>query len=339
MFRLDTLHRSLPARSLPAIAALGLVTAFAAPERAVAQEAPVRVLATVEMIADVARNVAGACAEVEALLGPGVDPHYYSATASDVTRLGAADLILYVDFALEEQLAAVLERLSARRPTIGLLAATFDPGELLDDPDEPGQVDPHVWMDARLWARTAPVIGEAIAEQRPDCAGEIAENVDAYTMQLEALADWAGESIATIPQDQRRLVTAHDAFEYFANAYGMEASEAIEGISTASEASIGDIREVADYVIEHNVRAVFVETTVSPRTIEALVQEVRARGAEIAIGGELYSDAMGEPGTPGGTYIGMIYENVMTITQALGGTPAPLPEALAGWAREWDIAP
>lgn len=325
------------ARSLPVIAAIGLVAAFAAPERAVAQEAPVRVLATVEMIADVARNVAGACAEVEALLGPGVDPHYYSATASDVTRLGEADLILYVDFALEEQLAAVLERLSARRPTIGVLAAALDPADLLDDPDEPGQIDPHVWMDARLWAQIAPVIGDAVVEQRPDCADEIAANVEAYTVQLQALADWAGESIATIPQDQRRLVTAHDAFEYFANAYGMEASEAIEGISTASEASIGDIREVADYVIEHNVRAVFVETTVSPRTIEALVQEVRARGAEIAIGGELYSDAMGEPGTPGGTYIGMIFENVMTITQALGGTPAPLPEALADWAQEWGI--
>jgi manganese/zinc/iron transport system substrate-binding protein len=337
MIRPETARWPLAARSLPAIAAISLVTAFAAPERAVAQEAPVRVLATVEMIADVARNVAGTCAEVEALLGPGVDPHYYSATASDVTRLGEADLILYVDFALEEQLAAVLERLSARRPTIGLLAAAFNPGELLDDPDEPGRIDPHVWMDARLWARIAPVIGEAIAEQRPDCAEEIAENVDAYTVQLEALADWAGESIATIPQDQRRLVTAHDAFEYFAAAYGMEASEAIEGISTVAEASIGDIREVADYVIGNGVRAVFVETTVSPRTIEALVQEVRARGAEIEIGGELYSDAMGEPGTPGGTYIGMIFENVMTITPALGGTPAPLPEALEEWAREWDI--
>jgi len=304
----------------------------------VAAQEPVRVLATVEMIADVARNVAGPCAEVEALLGPGIDPHYYSATASDVTRLSQADLILYVDFALEEQLAAVLERLSARLPAIGVLAAAIDPAELLDDPDDPGQIDPHVWMDASLWAQIAPVIGDAIAEQRPGCADDIAARVDAYTIKLGALYDWAGESIATIPQDQRRLVTAHDAFEYFANAYGLEASEAIEGISTASEASIGDIRQVADYVIENNVGAVFVETTVSPRTIEALVQEVRARGAEIEIGGELYSDAMGEPGTIGGTYIGMIYENTMTITRALGGTPAPLPEALADWAREWDIA-
>jgi len=255
-----------------------------------------------------------------------------------VTRLSRADLILYVDFALEEQLAAVLERLSTRLPTIGVLAAGLDQADLIDDPEEAGQVDPHVWMDASLWARIAPVIGDAVVEQRPGCAEDISARVDAYTVQLQALYDWAGESIATVPQGQRRLVTAHDAFEYFAKAYGMEASEAIEGISTASEASIGDIRELADYVIDNNVGAVFVETTVSPRTIEALVQEVRARGASMEIGGELYSDAMGEPGSIGGTYIGMIYENVVTITQALGGTPAALPEALADWAREWDIA-
>ena len=334
--RASTLRSTGAAIAFCSAALLAMSGPLSAP--AEAQGEPVRVLATVEMIADVARNVAGSCAEVEALLGSGVDPHDYIATASDVTRLSTADLILYVDFALEEQLAAVLERLSARIPTIGVLAAALDPEDLLDDPAEPGQVDPHVWMDASLWARIAPVIGDAVVEQRPDCADAIAAHVDAYTVQLQALYDWAGESIATIPQDQRRLVTAHDAFEYFANAYGMEASEAIEGISTASEASIGDIREVADYVIDNNVAAVFVETTVSPRTIEALVQEVRARGNRIEIGGELYSDAMGEPGTVGGTYIGMIYENTVTITQALGGTPAALPEALADWAREWDIA-
>ncbi len=339
----DTIKSAPPSlnftRTLPALFALALAAATAIPERVEAQEEPVRVLATVEMIADVARNVAGPCAEVEALMGSGIDPHEYNATASDVTRLSAAEMILYVDFALEEQLAAVLERLSARLPTIGVLGAAIDPQELLDDPADPGQIDPHIWMDASLWARIAPVIGDAIAEQRPDCADDIAARVDSYGAQLRALYDWAGESIATIAQDQRRLVTAHDAFEYFASAYGLEASEAIEGISTASEASIGDIRALADYVIENNVGAVFVETTVSPRTIEALVQEVRAQGAEIAIGGALYSDAMGEAGTVGGTYIGMIYQNTTTITRALGGTPAPLPEALADWAREWEIAP
>lgn len=311
--------------------------AMAAPVSA-QEEPPLQVLATVGMIADVAANVAGECASVEALLGPGVDPHYYSATPSDVRRLGEAELILYVDRALEEQLAAVLERFAQRTPTIGVLAAALGEEDLIEDPQEAGAVDPHVWMDVSRWARIVPVIEAAIAEQRPACAEGLAERAAAYTAELEALHAWVGESIATIPQERRLLVTAHDAFGYFADAYGMEASEAIEGISTASEASIADIREVADFVVERGVPAVFVETTVSPRTIEALVQEVRARGAEVTIGGALHSDAMGAVGTVGETYIGMIYENTMIIVEALGGTPAPLPEALAALAARADAA-
>lgn len=318
---------------------MGSACAFALAAPVSAQEGPpLRVLATVGMIADVAANVGGACASVEALLGPGVDPHYYSATPSDVRRLGEAELILYVDTALEEQLAAVLERFAQRTPTIGVLAAALGEDDLLEDPEEAGAVDPHVWMDVSRWARIVPVIEAAIAEQRPACAAGLAERAAAYTAELEALHAWVGESIATIPEERRLLVTAHDAFGYFADAYGMEASEAIEGISTASEASIADIREVADFVVERGVPAVFVETTVSPRTIEALVQEVRARGAEVAIGGALHSDAMGAAGTIGETYIGMIYENTMIIVEALGGTPAPLPEALAAFAARAGVA-
>ena len=156
---------------------------------------------------------------------------------------------------------------------------------------------------------------------------------------LQALYDWAGESIATVPQGQRRLVTAHDAFEYFAKAYGMEASEAIEGISTASEASIGDIRELADYVIDKQCRRRLRRRPPSPRArsrrwCRKCVHAVQAwRSAVSSI-----PTRWVKPGSIGGTYIGMIYENVVTITQALGGTPAALPEALADWAREWDIA-
>ena len=293
------------------------------------------------MIADVARNVAGSCAEVEALLGPGVDPHDYIATASDVTRLSRADLILYVDFALEEQLAAVLERLSTRLPTIGVLAAGLDQADLIDDPEEAGQVDPHVWMDASLWARIAPVIGDAVVEQRPGCAEDISARVDAYTVQLQALYDWAGESIATVPQGQRRLVTAHDAFRVFRpRRTAWRRVRPSKGISTASEASIGDIRELADLRDRQQVSAPSSSRPPSPRARSRRWCRGSALHAVQAwkIGGELYSDAMGEPGGIGETYIGMIYENVVTITQALGGTPAALPEALADWAREWDIA-
>jgi manganese/zinc/iron transport system substrate-binding protein len=193
-------------------------------------------------------------------------------------------------------------------------------------------------MDVSRWARIAPVIAGAIAEQRPDCAAGMAANLEVFSAQMAALHGWVGLAIAAIPEGNRMLVTAHDAFYYFADAYGIEASEAIEGISTASEASIGDIREVADFVIENRVPAVFVETTVSPRTIEAMVAEVRARGHDVVIGGELFSDAMGDEGTPEGTYIGMIRANTVTITEALGGTVPDWPEALQNWAVQWRIA-
>ncbi len=313
-----------------------LTLAMAAP--AAADEAPLRVLATVGMLADVAAEVGGACVTVETLIAPDVDPHEYSARPSDIRRLEAAELILYVDFALEEQLATALERFSERVPTLGVLGATFEPDELRADPDAPQAIDPHVWMDARKWSRIAVPIADAIAAARPDCAEATAANAEDYMAQLDALHGWMAEAIATIPEGRRLLVTAHDAFEYFAAAYGMEASEAIEGISTTTEASIADIREVADFVIDRQVPAVFVETTVNPRTIEALVQEVRARGHDVAIGGALYSDGMGPDGTAEGTYIGMIRANTEVIVTALGGTLPDWPEALADWAEEWSVS-
>jgi manganese/zinc/iron transport system substrate-binding protein len=326
--------RLLPPCRLAALAA----TVLAAPAPALAGEAPLNVLATVGMVADVAATVGGACATVTTLIGPGTDPHYYSASPGDVQAIAAAELILYVDRALEERLADVLDRFRDRTPTIGVVQAALPADALLGDPAEPGTVDPHLWMDASRWARIAPVIGEAIVAQRPACAADVAANVERYMAELEALHGWVAAAIGSIPADRRQLVTAHDAFGYFADAYGIEASEAIEGISTASEASIGDIRAVAAFVVENRLPAVFVETTINPRTIEALVQEVRAQGHEVAIGGELFSDAMGDAGTPEGTYIGMIRANTLTVTQALGGTAPAWPAALEGWARQWGLS-
>jgi len=317
--------------SLVASAAIALTTP------ALAQEAPLGVLATVSMIADVATNVAGDCAEVTSLLGPGSDPHLYRPTAADVTKLASAELILYVAPELEARLAVVLEGFADRTPTVGLARAAFNDGTLIDDPVEAGAIDPHLWMDVSRWARIAPVITEAIAAQRPDCAADMAANVADYTAQLDALHDWVGAAIASIPEGQRMLVTAHDAFEYFSEAYGIEASEAIEGISTESEASIGDIRDVAAFVVDSGVPAVFVETTINPRTIEALVAEVQSQGHDVVIGGALYSDAMGDDGTPEATYIGMIRANTVTVTLALGGTLPDWPEALSDWAVAWGI--
>ncbi|TVP71556.1 MAG: manganese transporter [Rhodobacteraceae bacterium] len=317
----------------------GMAAAVTLSAVAGAQAAPLNVLATVGMVADVAADVAGDCARVSALLGAGSDPHSYRATPSDVAKLSDAELVLYVDPALEARLAEVLAGFSSRTPTLGLLRASFDAADLLEDPDEAGAVDPHLWMDVSRWAQIAPVIADAIAEQRPDCAEMMAARVAQLDAQLDALHGWVAEAIASIPEGQRILVTAHDAFHYFADAYGMEASEAIEGISTESEASIGDIRAVAAFVVERNVPAVFVETTINPRTIEALVAEVRSLGHDVEIGGALFSDAMGDDGTPEGTYIGMIRANTQIVTEALGGMLPDWPDALQDWAVTWGLAP
>lgn len=320
--------------SIPFLAA-GAVFGLMTPS--VAEDAPLNVLATVGMIADVAQNVAGDCARVSTLIGPGTDPHFYSATPADLDKIAGAELIFYVDRALEERLADVLDRFQDRTPTVSLVSKTYDLADLLEG-DEPGDMDPHLWMDVSRWARIAPVIADAIADQRPDCAVAMAENVATMSAQMGALHDWVGTAIGSIPAGNRMLVTAHDAFEYFSDTYGIEASEAIEGISTGSEASIGDIRQVAEFVVETGVPAVFVETTINPRTIEALVTEVQAQGHDVVIGGELFSDAMGDEGTAAGTYIGMIRANTITIAQALGGTVPDWPEALLDWAHAWDIS-
>lgn len=295
---------------------------------------PLRVLATVGMISDIAQQVAGDCAAVETLLPPGTDPHYYEATPRAVRALDTAELIFYVDKTLEERLGGILENFSRRTPTVGLARATYDSTDLLLE--APGTLDPHLWMDANRWGQIAPVIAEAIAEQRPNCAETMMANAITYQTQLAALDDWIKTSIGSIPENQRMLVTAHDAFYYYAEAYSITASEAIEGISTESEASIGDIRAVAQFVVDNAVPAVFVESTISPRTIEALVAEATAMGHEVVIGGTLFSDSLGESNSAEGTYIGMLRANTQQITVALGGTLAPWPSELTEWATRWN---
>lgn len=303
---------------------------------AVAEDDPLDVVATVGMIADVARNVGGACVSVTAIMGPGVDPHLYQASAGDVRSFQTADLILYSGYSLEGQLGAVLGRFSEMKPTVALAPSSIDPGQLITVQDIYG-IDPHLWMDASLWARIAPTIAAEIGKLRPDCAEAAAARAEAYGEQLAALDAWAGQAIATIPEGQRILVTAHDAFNYYGRAYGIEVA-GIQGISTESEAGVADIREMAALVAERQVPAVFIESTINPRTIQAVIDAARERGHTVTIGGELYSDAMGAEGTAGGTYIGMIYENTRAIVAALGGTPPALPAALADWAETWDVA-
>ncbi|MEX2534679.1 MAG: zinc ABC transporter substrate-binding protein [Trueperaceae bacterium] len=297
---------------------------------------PVRVAATVGMIGDVAAQVGGECAQVTSIMGSGVDPHVYQASARDVSVFQSAEIIFYGGYSLEGQLGEVLEGFSRRKPTVAVAEVTVPRGELITTDDAYG-VDPHVWMDVSLWAGIVPAIARALGELRPECGDQFAANADRYVAQLGALHNWVGGAIATIPQGQRVLVTAHDAFSYYGRAYDIEVT-GIQGISTESEAGVADIRQMARIVAERKVPAVFVESTINPRTVQAVVEAAGRLGHEIEIASQLYSDALGEQGTAGGTYIGMIYENTSNIVGDLGGEVPPLPDELAEWMQRWEPA-
>jgi len=299
-----------------------------------AQDRP-QVVATIGMIADVAAEIAGDCADVSALMGPGTDPHLYRPTAADVRSLRGADAILYAGYGLEGQLASILDQLGGALPTLAVGPSSVPVDELITAQDLYG-IDPHLWMDVRLWSMTVPVLSDFLAGLAPDCDG-IGDRAAAYGARLDALHDWVTDTIVSIPDQTRALVTAHDAFAYYARAYGIE-EISIQGISTESEASIADIRETAALVATREIPAVFVETTINPRTIEAMIAAARDLGHDVEIGGSLYADAMDHEGTLAGTYIGMIMVNTTTIAEALGGTPAELPVALQDWLRDSGLA-
>jgi len=275
-----------------------------------------RVTATTGMIADAARVVGGDRVAVQGLMGPGVDPHLYRASQRDLVRLTEADLILYNGIDLEGRMAQVLERLAATRPVVRV-TDTIPVSDLrrVDDYGE-AAYDPHVWFDAGLWMHVVERIRDAFIEHAPDGAETFAANAAAYLDELEALDAWTRDAIASIPEEARVLVTAHDAFGYFGAAYGIEVV-ALQGLSTAAEYGLRDVERVADLIVSRRVKAVFIETSLSPRAVEALVAGVRARGHEVAVGGELYSDALGAADSPTGTYAGMFRHNVETLVEAL----------------------
>lgn len=295
-----------------------------------------RIVATIGMIAEPASAIAGACATVEAMMGPGIDPHLYQPSAGDVRRLFDADAILFAGHNLEGQLGEVLARLEGRKPVLAVseAAAPVDQLILADGASYP---DPHLWMDAALWSRIAAPIADITAELAPDCGPTAQGAAAAYEAELAALDIWIRRSIDTIPPAQRVMVTAHDAFAYYGRAYGIEVI-GIQGVSTESEAGIADIRQMVNLVVERRIPAIFVESTINPRTVEAVIAAAAERDHQVALGGELFSDAMGETGTAEGTYIGMLHANTVAVVTALGGTPAPLPRELGAWAQRWGLA-
>jgi manganese/zinc/iron transport system substrate-binding protein len=278
---------------------------------------PLKAGATVGMVADVVREVAGDRAEVTSIIGAGVDPHVYNPTRGDVSVLMTSDIIFYAGLLLEGQMTEVLSKIGRRRP-VHAVTERIPKNYLLHDA-ETNHSDPHVWMDVQGWMRAVDVVVDALAAFDPPGADSYRENGARYREALQGLDAYAREAIASIPESQRILVTAHDAFNYLGRAYGIEVL-GIQGISTESEAGLKDINGIIDVLVERKVPAVFVETSVSDKNVKALIEGTAARGHSVRIGGELFSDAMGPSGTYEGTYVGMIDHNVTVIAAALGGS-------------------
>lgn len=279
-------------------------------------ERPVRVVATTSMLADLAREIGGDRVEVEGLMGPGVDPHLYRPRESDVARLVGADVVVYNGLHLEGKMGEVLEQVERRGVVAEPVAEAISESARLAPPEFQGNYDPHVWMDVMLWSEVAASVAATLSDLDPTHAAAYAANLLTYQARLDSLDAYVRERVAEVPEQLRVLVTAHDAFNYFGRAYGFEV-RGLQGISTATEAGTADVSDLAAFVAERGIPAMFVESSVSPRNIEAVRQAVRARGAEVVIGGNLFSDALGDTGTPEGTYEGMIRHNVDTIVAAL----------------------
>lgn len=294
-----------------------LLTGCQSADSDTAADGKLTVVTTISQIADVVENVGGTAVEVNRLMGPGSDPHLYSPSAGDVTRLQNADVIFYNGLFLEAQMEDILEQLGEQKTVIPV-AGTISPDLLLDSEDYEDEFDPHIWFDINLWSEATMVIRDTLIEADPENADAFTANADAYLAELSELDSWVESEISRIPADQRVLITAHDAFNYFGNAYGMEVM-GLQGISTASEAGTADVQRLADFIADNKIRAIFVESSVSERNVEAVQAAVESRGWNVVIGGSLFSDAMGNSGTPEGTYIGMVRHNVETIVPALLG--------------------
>ncbi len=279
----------------------------------------IRVTTTTGMIGDIAQNVGGERVEVTTLMGPGVDPHLYKASEGDLRALEGADIIFYNGLHLEAGMSIVLERMAERQP---VFAVTDDiPREMLLSPPEfSGAYDPHVWFDVRMWMRAVETIRDRLIELDPASAAVYTQNASQYLDQLSQLHAYVTAQAEKVPLETRVLITAHDAFNYFGLAYGFEV-RGLQGISTEAEASTRDVQSLAEFIVARKIPAVFVETSVSPRTVQAVQAAVQSRGWDVAIGGSLFSDAMGDRGTEEGTYIGMVRHNIDTIVAALKTRP------------------
>ncbi|MGM0886886.1 MAG: metal ABC transporter solute-binding protein, Zn/Mn family [Bacillota bacterium] len=271
------------------------------------------VVTTTGMIGDLVENIGGKHVEVTSLMGPGVDPHLYKATQGDVKTLDSADMIFYNGLHLEGKMTDIFEMMSKDKPTI---AVTEDFKENQLRKVGATEHDPHVWFDVKLWIVAAEAVKKELIAKDPDHEAEYRENYEEYVLQLEELDEYVHEEINKVPEDQRVLVTAHDAFGYYGQSYGLDV-RGLQGINTLSEYGSKDVTDMRNYLVENKIKAIFIESSVPRKAIEAVIQGAGKQGHKVEIGGELFSDAMGERGTEEGTYIGMVRHNTDTIVRAL----------------------
>jgi manganese/zinc/iron transport system substrate-binding protein len=276
------------------------------------------VVTTCAMVTDIVRVVAGDRANVEGIIGEGIDPHLFTAGRNDVQKLLAADVVFYSGLMLEGRMADDFARVGRKGKPVFPVTEGIDREKLREPPEFEGHWDPHVWMDVALWSECVDSVASELGVQDASSAADYKSRADEYRKQLAELDKYIRKVIGTIPKEQRYLITAHDAFGYFAKSYGIEV-KAIQGISTDSQAAISDINSLVDFIVEHKVPAIFVESSVSKKNIEAVIEGCGERGWKLRIGAELFSDAMGRPGTYEGTYIGMMDHNATRIARALGG--------------------
>ncbi len=293
------------------------------------REGTIKVVTTTAIIGDLVENIAGEKAETTSLMGPGVDPHLYKASAGDVGKLAGADMIFYNGLHLEGKITDVLGQMRKRGVfTVGV-ADGVDKSLLLSLEEYEGYYDPHIWFDVTLWKKAAKVVTDAFSLYDPQNARIYKRNAESYLKELDLLQAYIQKRIATLQPERRVLITAHDAFNYFGRGYGFEVM-GLQGISTDSEASVADIRNLSKTITERKIPAVFVETSISPRYMRALQASVKAKGFDVEIGGSLYSDSMGSLGTEEGTYIGMFKSNVDTVVESLNRNLQVAGSAVAG---------
>jgi manganese/zinc/iron transport system substrate-binding protein len=294
---------------------IGLLVSCTPKKDGATEAKKITIVTTTGMIKDAALNIAGDKADVIALMGPGVDPHLYKATQGDLQKLTNADIVFYNGLHLEGKMGEVLEKLGHLKPVIAI-SNEIPESRLREVPGFGGTHDPHIWFDVKLWKEAAKTIGGFMVEFDSANQQYYEARTQRYLLTLDSLHAAVQTRILEIPESQRILITAHDAFGYFGDAYNIQV-RGLQGISTVSEFGLKDVTELVNFIISKKIKAIFVESSVSPKSIEAIQQGCESKGWKVVIGGSLYSDAMGADGTLEGTYVGMVNANVNTIVNAL----------------------